>query len=109
MRPDTAKRLAEQALQLLTDLNKMARETEAAEQDEDSLHARHAIGRVAWAVYYEILRPTLEEHPSVEHKLGPEAGTATKHGLGPRVTRSAAGAVRSSAPRSRRPRRTRVR
>jgi hypothetical protein len=79
MRPDTAKRLARQALRLSDYLNKMVRDIEAHEPGEDSLRLRQAIGRVMWAVYYEILSPTFEEHPSVEHELGPDAVRPVAH------------------------------
>lgn len=103
MKPDRAKRLAKRALRLSEDLNKMVREIEANEPDQDSLRLRQAIGRVMWAIYYDILMPTLEEHPSVEHKVGAEAGAATKTGPRPWGTRSAAQPARPSAPTSRRP------
>ena len=71
MKPDTAARLAEMALGMSDDLSEMARDIQANEPDAESARLREAIGRVMWAVYYEILKPTFEQHPSLE----PESGT----------------------------------
>ena len=82
MKADTADRLAERAMRISDDLDEMARDIEANEPDDESAPVRHAIGRVMWALYYEILKPTVEEHPAVEPEVGTDAGPATK--IGPR-------------------------
>ena len=71
MKADKAKRLAARALRISDELNGMLRDIQANEPDDVSSRFRHAIGRVMWAVYYEILKPTCEEHPSVQRKVGP--------------------------------------
>jgi hypothetical protein len=63
MKADTAERLTELALQMSDDLNGMVRDIEATESDEETVRLREAIGRVMWAIYFEILKPTYEEHP----------------------------------------------
>jgi hypothetical protein len=83
MTADTAERLAEQALRISDDLNELVRDIEANEPDDEVARLRAAIGRVMWAVYYEILKPTLEEHPSVESEAWTEARAATQLGVGP--------------------------
>jgi len=65
MKPDTAERLAEQALQMSHDLNEMVRDIQGNEPDREFMRLRHAIGRVMWSVYYEILQPVYTEHPSL--------------------------------------------
>jgi hypothetical protein len=80
MKADTADRLAERAMRISGDLDEMARDIETNEPDDESARVRHAIGRVMWAIYYEILKPTFEEHPAVEREVGTDAGPATKVG-----------------------------
>ena len=63
MKADTAERLTERAMRISDELNEMVRDIEASEPGEESVRLRHAIGRVMWAIYYEILNPTFEEHP----------------------------------------------
>jgi len=100
MKAHTAEHLVERAMRISDDLNEMVRDIEANEPDDESARLRHAIGRVMWAVYYEILRPTFEEHPSVEPQAGTTASPATKMGPAPREPRTADRPARS---RSRRP------
>ena len=78
MKVETAERLAEGALRISDELNEMARDIEAEEPDEDSVRLRDAIGRVMWAVYYEILKPTVEEHPSLEPRIQPARRAAPR-------------------------------
>jgi len=78
MNADTAERLAEQALQMSDELNELVRDIQGTEAADEFARLRAAIGRVMWAVYYELLKPTLEEHPSVESQARPEAGLARK-------------------------------
>ena len=73
MTADTAERLAEQALRMSDELNELVRDIQGNEPDDEFVRLRAAIGRVMWAVYYEILKPTLEEHPSVEGEARAEA------------------------------------
>jgi hypothetical protein len=82
MKADTAARLAERAMRISDALDEMARDIEANEPDDESARVRHAIGRVMWAIYYEILKPTFEEYPAVEPEVRTDAGPATK--IGPR-------------------------
>lgn len=84
MNPETAERLAEQALQMSDELNELVRDIQGNEPEDEFARLRAAIGRVMWAVYYEILKPTLEEHPSVEAAARVEAGAVTKLGGGTR-------------------------
>jgi len=77
MKADTAERLAERVGRVSDELNEMVRDVEANEPDVESVRLRQGIGRVMWAVYYEILKPTLEEHPSLERPSG-AAAPATK-------------------------------
>ena len=83
MNADTAERLAEQALRISDELNELVRDIQGNEPDDEFVRLRAAIGRVMWAVYYEILKPALEEHPSVELEAREEARAATKLGVGP--------------------------
>lgn len=69
MKADIAERLAECALRMSEDLNEMVRDIEASEPEEESARLRRAIGRVMWAIYYEILKPTFEEHTSLESDM----------------------------------------
>jgi len=78
MNADTAERLAEQDLRISDELNELVRDIQGTESDGEFVRLRAAIGRVMWAVYYEILKPTLEEHPSVESEARAEARAATK-------------------------------
>ncbi len=82
MNADTAERLAEQALRISDELNGLVRDIQRTEPDREFARLRAAIGRVMWAVYYEILKPTLEEHPSVESAAMAEARAAPKLGAG---------------------------
>jgi len=76
MKADTAERLADRIWRVSDELNEMARDVEANEPDVESVRLRQGIGRVMWAVYYEILKPTLEEHPSLERPSGAAANRA---------------------------------
>jgi hypothetical protein len=80
MNADTAERLAEQALRISDELNELVRDIRQTEPDSEFVRLRAAIGRVMWAVYYEILKPTVEEHPSVESEARAEARAAAKLG-----------------------------
>jgi hypothetical protein len=91
MKVDTAERLTELALEMSDELNEMVRDIQANEPHNELVRLRQAIGRVMWAIYYEILIPTFEEHPSVE----PVARTT--------AMRSAHQSARSAASGSRRP------
>lgn len=73
MKADTAARLAERALHMSDGLNEMVRDIQANEPDAEFVRLRHAIGRVMWSIYYEILQPAYEEHPSLESEI--EAGS----------------------------------
>lgn len=84
MNADTAERLAEQALRMSDELNELVRDIQGNEPDDEFVRLRAAIGRVMWAVYYEILKPTLEEHPSVECEARAEARAVAELGAGPR-------------------------
>ena len=83
MNADTAERLAEQALRISDELNELVRDIQGTEPEGEFVRLRAAIGRVMWAVYYEILKPTLEEHPTVESEARAEARAAPKLGAGP--------------------------
>ena len=93
MNPDTAERLAEQALQMSDDLNELVRDIQGNEPADEFNRLRAAIGRVMWAVYYEILQPTLEEHPTVgfEARAGARPATKLTAGSQPRQTRGLGG------------------
>ena len=78
MKADTAERLAERVGRVSDELNEMARDVEANERDLESVRLRQGIGRVMWAVYYEILKPTLEEHPSLERPAPASAPDSTR-------------------------------
>jgi len=104
MKADTAERLAERALQISDDLSEMVRDIQANEPDDELVRLREAIGRVMWAVYFEILKPTLEEHPSLEPDPATEAASATKIRRRPPVRRSAERPAALTTPASRRPR-----
>src|SRR6476660_5985849 len=103
MRVDTAERLAELALGMSDELNEMVRDIQANEPDNELVRLRQAIGRVMWTIYYEILIPTFEEHPSVEPDSRATIGPATRTEPSPRPLRSADQPARSSASRSGRP------
>ena len=107
MKADTAQRLAERACRVSDELNEMAREIEANEPDAEAVRLRQGIGRVMWAVYYEILKPTFEEHPSLEPESATKDGPTTMI----QPTRSAARSrdlpAQRSARGSSRPRRPR--
>jgi len=109
MKADTAERLAERALRMSDELNEMARDIEANEPAEESVRLKHAIGRVMWAVYYDILKPTLEEHPSVGREAEEEARPATTLGAALRAARLARKHAAPPAPGDERRRQTRVR
>jgi hypothetical protein len=97
MKVDTAERLTELALGMSDERNEMVRDIQANEPDNELVRLRQAIGRVMWTIYYEILVPTFEEHPSLEPQGETEAGPATEIPQAPLGTRAAA----SSAPRAR--------
>lgn len=78
MKVDTAERLTELALGMSDELNEMVRDIQANEPDHEVVRLRQAIGRVMWTIYYEILVPTFEEHPSLEPQGETEAGPATE-------------------------------
>jgi hypothetical protein len=78
MKVDTAERLTELALEMSDELNEMVRDIQANEPDHEFVRLRQAIGRVMWTIYYEILIPTFEEHPSLEPQGETEAGPATE-------------------------------
>lgn len=84
MNAATAERLAEQALQMSDELNELVRDIQGNEPEHEFVRLRAAIGRVMWAIYYEMLKPTLEEHPAVEAQAGAEAGAVTKPSAGSR-------------------------
>lgn len=107
MKADTAERLAERALRMSDDLNEMVRDLQANEPDEEVDRLRQAIGRVMWAIYYELLKPTFDEHPSIELDVTAEAGAAAGIGPDPRAKRPTDPPAQPSAPGSRRPRRPR--
>ena len=103
MKVDTAERLTELALGMSDELNEMVRDIQANEPDHEVVRLRQAIGRVMWTIYYEILIPTFEEHPSGEPDSRLAIGSATKTGPSPGAVRSADPSVRSSASGSTRP------
>jgi hypothetical protein len=107
MKADTAERLAERALRMSDELNKLVRDIQANEPQDESTRLRHAIGRVMWAVYYELLKPTFEEYPSLEPEAPTEADPATTIAPAPRGTLSTTQPARPSAPKSRRVRQQR--
>ena len=80
MKVDTAERLTELALGMSDELNEMVRDIQANEPDPEVVRLRQAIGRVMWSIYFEILIPTFEEHPSVEPDPRPTMGPAMKAG-----------------------------
>jgi hypothetical protein len=102
MKAETAERLAERAWRMSDELNEMARDIEANEPADESVRLRQGIGRVMWAVYFEILKPTFEEHPSLEPEARTETDPATRIPPAPKGTPSVAQPARPSAPRSRR-------
>jgi len=103
MKAETAEGLTELALQMSDDLNGMVRDLEATESADEIARLRQAIGRVMWAIYFEILKPTYEEHPWVEPEPLTKARPAPAIGSGPRAARSAVHPAQPSAPASRRP------
>ena len=107
MKVDTAERLTELALGMSDELNEMVRDIQANEPDNEFVRLRQAIGRVMWTIYYEILIPTFEEHPSVEPDPRATVGPATKTGPSPGAMRSAHRSARSSASGSTRPQQAR--
>lgn len=108
MKAYTAERLAERALRMSDDLNDMVRDVQANEPDDEVVRLRQAIGRVMWAIYYEILQPTLDEHPSIGPEVAAEAVPAANLGPDPRAKRSTDPPAQPSACGSRRPRRRRT-
>ena len=99
MKVDTAERLTERALQISDDLNEMVRDAEETESGEELARLREAIRRVMWSVYFEILKPAFEEHPSLEVEADTGASPATKKR---RARPSAHRRASSSAPEPRR-------
>jgi hypothetical protein len=84
MNADTAERLAEQALRMSEELNELVRDIQGNEPADEVVRLRAAIGRVMWAVYYEILQPTLEEHPWIESETSTAVRSISEPGAGPR-------------------------
>ena len=103
MKVDTAERLTELALRMSDELNEMVRDIQAHEPHHEVVRLRQAIGRVMWAIYFDILVPTLEEHPPVEPEARTTVGPATKTGPSPRAMRSAQQSARAFASGSMRP------
>ena len=102
MKVDTAERLTELALGMSDELNEMVQDIQANEPDNELVRLREAIGRVMWAIYYEILIPTFQEHPSVEPEARTTVGPVTI-GPSPRALRSTHQSARSPASGSGRP------
>jgi hypothetical protein len=102
MKADTAERLAERALRMSDELNEMAREIEANEPGEEAVRLRLAIRKVMWTVYYELLRPTFDEHPSLEPEAAPQASPGAPRGARKRAASSAIGQKRRREARARR-------
>src|SRR5262245_11709761 len=107
MKVDTAERLAERAMRISDDLNEMVRDIEANEPGEESARLRHAIGRVMWALYYEVLRPAFEEHPSIESDSAATHIPALMAGPSRRAARAVGRVAPPAPPDAPRPRRRR--
>jgi len=105
MKVETAERLTRRAVQISYDLNEIVRDVQADESDEEVIRLREAIRRVMWAVYFEILKPAFQEHPSLESESGAVSDPALE--IEPRTPRSADRPSQPSAPGSRRPRQPR--
>ena len=65
MKAETATKLTALAFRVTSDLNEMAREIQQSESEEEFRRLRAAIGRVAGAIFFEILQPTFVEYPDL--------------------------------------------
>ena len=65
MKAETAARLSELGVRVLADFNEMTREIQSSEPEDEFDRLRGAIGRVLGALYFEVLEPTWQEHPTL--------------------------------------------
>ena len=65
MKPETAARLTALALKVTAELNDMAKGIQTAEPEDEFKRLQGAIGRVLANIYFEILKPTFQEHPDL--------------------------------------------
>jgi len=65
MKAETAVRLSELGLRVVADFNEMTREIQSVEPEDEFVRLRKAIGNALGALYFEVLEPTWQEHPTL--------------------------------------------
>jgi hypothetical protein len=65
MKAETAEKVTALGLRVSGELNELLLEIQACEPEEEFKRLRSTIGRAMGAIYFEILEPTWQEHPTL--------------------------------------------